>query len=338
MMEHKLIRENQEQWEREYLSPYASLSCESKGRDHYEAPCDIRPIYQRDRDRILHSKAFRRLKDKTQVFLTPNGDHYRTRLTHTLEVSQNARTIAKALRLNEDLVEAIALGHDLGHTPFGHAGERALDEICPYPFEHSEQSVRLVELLEKDGRGLNLSFEVRDGIRNHQTAGVPATLEGKIVRLSDKIAYIHHDMDDAIRGNILQEKDIPVEIRQVLGENIKERLNHMIHDIVIHSQGKPDIMMSEDVWNAMMKLRKLLFVEVYENKAVRREEQKAILLVQTLYKHYLEHIDLLPKDYLKFLNEGTEKEVVVCDYIASMSDKFAIATFESFYIPQSWQG
>ena len=338
MMEHKLIRENQEQWEREYLSPYASLSCESKGRDHYEAPCDIRPIYQRDRDRILHSKAFRRLKDKTQVFLTPNGDHYRTRLTHTLEVSQNARTIAKALRLNEDLVEAIALGHDLGHTPFGHAGERALDEICPYPFEHSEQSVRLVELLEKDGRGLNLSFEVRDGIRNHQTAGVSATLEGKIVRLSDKIAYIHHDMDDAIRGNILQEKDIPVEIRQVLGENIKERLNHMIHDIVIHSQGKPDIMMSEDVWNAMMKLRKFLFVEVYENKAVRREEQKAILLVQTLYKHYLEHIDLLPKDYLKFLNEGTEKEVVVCDYIASMSDKFAIATFESFYIPQSWQG
>lgn len=338
MMEHKLIRENQEQWEREYLSPYASLSCESKGRDHYEAPCDIRPIYQRDRDRILHSKAFRRLKDKTQVFLTPNGDHYRTRLTHTLEVSQNARTIAKALRLNEDLVEAIALGHDLGHTPFGHAGERALDEICPYPFEHSEQSVRLVELLEKDGRGLNLSFEVRDGIRNHQTAGVPATLEGKIVRLSDKIAYIHHDMDDAIRGNILQEKDIPVEIRQVLGENIKERLNHMIHDIVIHSQGKPDIMMSEDVWNAMMKLRKFLFVEVYENKAVRREEQKAILLVQTLYKHYLEHIDLLPRDYLKFLNEGTEKEVVVCDYIASMSDKFAIATFESFYIPQSWQG
>ena len=338
MMEHKLIRENQEQWEREYLSPYASLSCESRGRDRYETPCDIRPIYQRDRDRILHSKAFRRLKDKTQVFLTPNGDHYRTRLTHTLEVSQNARTIAKALRLNEDLVEAIALGHDLGHTPFGHAGERALDEICPYPFEHSEQSVRLVELLEKDGRGLNLSFEVRDGIRNHQTAGVPATLEGKIVRLSDKIAYIHHDMDDAIRGNILQEKDIPVEIRQVLGENIKERLNHMIHDIVIHSQGKPDIMMSEDVWNAMMKLRKFLFVEVYENEAVRREEQKAILLVQTLYKHYLEHIDLLPKDYLKFLNEGTPKEVVVCDYIASMSDKFAIATFESFYIPQSWQG
>ena len=338
MMEHKLIRENQEQWEREYLSPYASLSCESRGRERYETPCDIRPIYQRDRDRILHSKAFRRLKDKTQVFLTPNGDHYRTRLTHTLEVSQNARTIAKALRLNEDLVEAISLGHDLGHTPFGHAGERALDEICPYPFEHSEQSVRLVEILEKDGRGLNLSFEVRDGIRNHQTAGTPATLEGKIVRLSDKIAYIHHDMDDAIRGNILQERDIPVDIRQVLGENTKERLNHMIHDIVTHSQGKPDIIMSDEVWNAMMRLRKFLFVEVYENEAVKREESKAILLVQTLYRHYLEHIDLLPKDFLKFVEAGTPKEIVVCDYVASMSDKFAIATFESFYIPKSWQG
>ena len=204
-MERKLIREDLEQWEREYLSPYASLSCNSRGRDREEPPCDIRPIYQRDRDRILHSKAFRRLKDKTQVFLTPSGDHYRTRLTHSLEVSQNARTIAKALRLNEDLVEAIALGHDLGHTPFGHAGERALTEICPYPFEHSEQSVRLVEVLEKDGRGLNLSYEVRDGIRNHQTAGMPSTLEGKIVRYSDKIAYIYHDTDDAIRGGIIQD-------------------------------------------------------------------------------------------------------------------------------------
>lgn len=337
-MEHKLIRENLEQWEREYLSPYASLSCASKGRDRYEPPCDIRPIYQRDRDRILHSKAFRRLKDKTQVFLTPNGDHYRTRMTHTLEVSQNARTIAKALRLNEDLVEAIALGHDLGHTPFGHAGERALNEICPYPFEHSEQSVRLVELLEKDGQGLNLSFEVRDGIRNHQTAGTPATLEGKIVRLSDKIAYIHHDMDDAIRGNILQESDIPADIRYVLGETTRERLNHMIHDIVIHSQGKPDIIMSEEVWDAMMRLRKFLFKEVYENESVKKEEGKAILLVQTLYKHYLEHIDLLPKDYLKYVETGTPKEIVVCDYVASMSDKFAIATFESIYIPKSWQG
>lgn len=338
MMEHKLIRENQEQWEQEYLSPYASLSCKSKGRDRYEAPCDIRPIYQRDRDRILHSKAFRRLKDKTQVFLTPNGDHYRTRLTHTLEVSQNARTIAKALRLNEDLVEAIALGHDLGHTPFGHAGERALNNVCPYPFEHSEQSVRLVEVLEKDGQGLNLSFEVRDGIRNHQTAGTPSTLEGKIVRLSDKIAYIHHDMDDAIRGNILKESDVPAEIRQVLGESNKERLNHMIHDIVIHSQGQPDIIMSDEVWNAMIKLRKFLFMEVYENATVKLEEVKAIRLIETLYQYYLTRIDLLPKDYLKLIDMGTPREVAVCDYIASMSDKFVIATFESFYVPKSWQG
>ena len=336
-MEHKLIREDLEQWEQEYLSPYASLSCNSRGRDRYEPPCDIRPIYQRDRDRILHSKAFRRLKDKTQVFLTPSGDHYRTRLTHTLEVSQNARTIAKALRLNEDLVEAIALGHDLGHTPFGHAGERALNEICPYPFEHSEQSVRLVEVLEKDGRGLNLSYEVRDGIRNHQTAGMPSTLEGKIVRFSDKIAYIYHDTDDAIRGGIIQESDVPVEIRQVLGETSKERLNRMIHDVVANSAGRPDVVMSETTWESMMALRKFLFEEVYDNHIVRKEEGKSVRLVQTLYQYYLENIDLLPEDYLKLLDAGTPREIAVCDYIASMSDKFVIATFESLYIPKSWQ-
>ena len=197
------IRQSLEQYEREYLSPFATLSMNSKGRLHPEDPCDIRPVFQRDRDRIIHSKSFRRLKDKTQVFLTPEGDHYRTRLTHTLEVSQNARTIAKALRLNEDLAEAIALGHDLGHTPFGHAGERALNEVCPLGFEHSVQSVRTVDILEKSGTGLNLTMEVRDGILNHQTSGTPSTLEGKIVRFSDKIAYIHHDMDDAIRGGIL---------------------------------------------------------------------------------------------------------------------------------------
>ena len=336
-MEHKLIREDLEQWEQEYLSPYASLSCNSRGRDRYEPPCDIRPIYQRDRDRILHSKAFRRLKDKTQVFLTPSGDHNRTRLPHTLEVSQNARTIAKALRLNEDLVEAIALGHDLGHTPFGHAGERALNEICPYPFEHSEQSVRLVEVLEKDGRGLNLSYEVRDGIRNHQTAGMPSTLEGKIVRFSDKIAYIYHDTDDAIRGGIIQESDVPVEIRQVLGETSKERLNRMIHDVVANSAGRPDVVMSETTWESMMALRKFLFEEVYDNHIVKKEEGKSVRLVQTLYQYYLENIDLLPEDYLKLLDAGTPREIAVCDYIASMSDKFVIATFESLYIPKSWQ-
>ena len=226
------IRENLERWEQEYLSPYAALSMNSKGRMREEEQCDIRPVFQRDRDRILHSKSFRRLKDKTQVFLTPEGDHYRTRLTHTLEVSQNARTIAKALQLNEDLVEAIALGHDLGHTPFGHSGERALDRICPFGFEHSEQSVRTVEILEKGGQGLNLTYEVRDGIRNHQTKGMPSTLEGKIVRYSDKIAYIHHDMDDAIRGGILTEADVPKDITSVIGETTGERLDHFIHDLV----------------------------------------------------------------------------------------------------------
>jgi len=203
------IREEIEQWENEYLSPYASKSAKSRGRDRQEEQCDIRPVYQRDRDRILHCNSFRRLKDKTQVFLAPEGDHYRTRLTHTLEVSQNARTIAKALRLNEDLTEAIALGHDIGHTPFGHAGERALDSKCPGGFRHNVQSVRVVEVLEKRGLGLNLTKEVRDGILNHKTKGEPSTLEGKIVRFSDKIAYIHHDMDDAIRGRILCEDDIP---------------------------------------------------------------------------------------------------------------------------------
>ena len=219
------IRETLEQWEIEYLSPYATHSKDSKGRLKEEEQCDIRTVFQRDRDRIIHCKAFRRLKDKTQVFLTPEGDHYRTRLTHTLEVSQNARTIARALRMNEELVEAIALGHDLGHTPFGHAGERALNRVCPLGFEHNEQSVRTVDRLEKSGRGLNLTIEVRDGILNHQTIGKPHTLEGKIVQFSDKIAYIHHDMDDAIRGGILTEKDVPAEIGDVIGYTTNERLS-----------------------------------------------------------------------------------------------------------------
>ena len=213
------IRESTEQWEQEYLSPYAAFSVNSRGRDVREEPCDIRPVYQRDRDRILHCKSFRRLKHKTQVFLTPRGDHYRTRLTHTLEVAQTARTVAKALRLNEDLTEAIALGHDLGHTPFGHAGERALNKLCSRGFTHYEQSVRVVERLEKQGKGLNLTWEVRDGIRNHRTSGSPATLEGQIVRFADKIAYINHDIDDAIRAGILEEADIPREYRDILGHS-----------------------------------------------------------------------------------------------------------------------
>lgn len=269
-----LIREKLEQWEKKYLSPYASLSMNSRGRSREEEQCDIRPVYQRDRDRILHSKSFRRLKDKTQVFLTPEGDHYRTRLTHTLEVSQNARTIAKALRLNEDLVEAIALGHDLGHTPFGHAGERALNEVCPYGFCHSEQSVRTVDVLEKNGQGLNLTQEARDGIRNHQTKGTPSTLEGKIVRYSDKIAYIHHDMDDAVRGGILKESDVPKEIAEVIGFTTGERLDHFIHDLVTYSYEKNEICMSPEVEGAMRKLRSFMFERVYQNKAAKKERRR----------------------------------------------------------------
>ena len=227
-----MIREQLELRETEILSPYASFSRESRGREREEEECDIRPVFQRDRDRILHSKAFRRLRQKTQVFLQPMGDHYRTRLTHTLEVSQNARTIAKALRLNEDLVEAIALGHDLGHTPFGHAGERAFNEVCELGFKHNEQSVRVVEVLEKQGKGLNLTWEVRDGIRNHKSSGRPATLEGKLVQLSDKIAYINHDIDDAVRGGILKEEDLPSEYTDILGHSSKARLNRMVHDVI----------------------------------------------------------------------------------------------------------
>lgn len=331
------IRENLEQWEQEYLSPYAALSRHSRGRSREEQQCDIRPVFQRDRDRIIHSKAFRRLKDKTQVFLTPEGDHYRTRLTHTLEVSQNARTIAKALRLNEDLVEAIALGHDLGHTPFGHAGERALDRVCPYGFEHNKQSVRMVEHLEKRGQGLNLTFEVKDGILNHQTSGEPSTLEGKIVRLSDKIAYIHHDMDDAIRGGILTEQDVPRQIGDVIGFTTGERLDHFIHDIVTASFGKDDICMSPAVAEAMKKLRQFMFENVYQNPLAKSEESKAETLMETLYDYYMHNIDVLPEEFRRMIDEGEHREVVVCDYVGAMTDRFAIAKYEEIYIPKSWQ-
>ncbi len=332
------IREELEKRECEYLSPYASLSKDSKGRDIAEEPCDIRPIYQRDRDRILHCKSFRRLKDKTQVFLTPEGDHYRTRLTHTLEVSQNARTIAKALRLNEDLTEAIALGHDLGHTPFGHAGERALNRMCPNGFEHNVQSVRVVEVLEKEGRGLNLTAEVRDGILNHQTKGTPSTLEGKIVRLSDKIAYIHHDMDDAIRGHILCENDLPAELRNTLGKTTTQRYDRFIHDIITNSMGINDIRQSDEIAQAMADLRAFMFENVYTSKKVKGEEGKAERLVETLYEYFLHHMELLPDEYRRIQDlYQTTDERIVCDYVSAMSDRFAIATFNDIYLPDSWR-
>lgn len=330
------IREHLENLESEVLSPYATLSRNSCGRLREEPQCDIRPVFQRDRDRIIHSKSFRRLKDKTQVFLTPKGDHYRTRLTHTLEVSQNARTIAKALQLNEELAEAIALGHDLGHTPFGHTGERALNRVCPYGFVHSEQSVRCVDLLEKDGQGLNLTFEVRDGIRNHQTMGHPMTLEGCIVRYSDKIAYIHHDMDDAVRAGLLKESDVPRHIQEVIGSTAGERLNTFIHDLVSNSRGRDRIAMSEPVQKAMQELRSFMFERVYENPEAKGEDGKAEVLIEMLYDYYLRHPELLPRDMLSLLDRGESKERIVCDYVASMTDHFAIAKYEEIYIPRSW--
>lgn len=330
------IREGLEQWEKEYLSPYAMLSMNSRGRLKEEEQCDIRPVFQRDRDRIIHSKSFRRLKDKTQVFLTPEGDHYRTRLTHTLEVSQTARTIAKALQLNEDLVEAIALGHDLGHTPFGHAGERALNRACPYGFKHNEQSVRTVDILEKEGQGINLTREVRDGILNHQTSGMPSTLEGKIVRLSDKIAYIHHDMDDAIRGGILQESDVPKEICQVIGDSCGKRLDFFIHNIVTNSRGKNDICMSPEAAQAMQEMRRFMFMNVYKNPVAKSEEGKAENLIVTLYEYYMDHTELLPEFLLRLYDGGEPLEKIVCDYIGAMTDRFAIAQYQEIYIPKTW--
>lgn len=332
------IRENLEQWEKIYLSPYATLSMNSRGRDREEEPCDIRPVFQRDRDRIIHSKSFRRLKDKTQVFLSPEGDHYRTRLTHTLEVSQNARTIAKALQLNEELVEAIALGHDLGHTPFGHAGERALNEICPYGFRHNEQSVRTVDILEKDGEGLNLTWEVRDGILNHQTKNMPSTLEGKVVRFSDKIAYTYHDMDDAIRAGILKKSDVPREIGEIVGYTPRERLNNFIHAIVIQSKGTNDVRMSPEVEQALKDLRSFMFDRVYSNPIAKGEESKAVSLIKTLYEHYMNHTDELPKFFVELGLRGEPRELVVCDYISSMTDRFAIALYDELYVPKFWMG
>ena len=332
------IRQKNEEKEKKFLSPYAALSCESKGRDREEPQCDLRTVYQRDRDRIIHCKAFRRLKHKTQVFLAPMGDHYRTRLTHTLEVSQIARTIAKSLDLNEDLTEAIALGHDLGHTPFGHAGERTLNKLCSKGFRHYEQSIRVVEVLENNGMGLNLTKEVRDGIINHRNSGNPSTLEGKVVRLSDKIAYINHDIDDAIRGKIICEKDIPKEYTDVLGNTTKKRLDTLVKDIVRNSYGVNDILMSGEVQKAMMDLRQYMFTSVYTNPLAKSEDSKAYEMITLLFEYYLKHIDEMPDEFKYLINEcGEDEEQVVCDYIAGMSDQYSVSTFQTIFIPKSWK-
>ena len=332
------IRESMELREQELLSPFASHSTDTRGRDRPEEECDVRTAYQRDRDRILHCKAFRRMKDKTQVFLAPQGDHYRTRLTHTLEVSQIARTIARALRLNEDLVEAIALGHDLGHTPFGHSGEKALEQIHPGGFAHYKQSVRVVEILEKNGNGLNLTWEVRDGMKNHRTSGKPSTLEGQVVRFSDKIAYIHHDMDDAQRAGIITEDDIPVTMRTFLGYTTRERLNTFVHNIIENSLDKDSISMSPDVYEAMMDLRSLMFRNVYENPVAKKEEERAMKMLTELYEYYTDHPEAMPEEYRELAKcRGVPKEQAVCDYISGMTDQYSMKKFRELYIPKCWE-
>lgn len=331
------IRESMEQRELKMLSPYAAHSLHSRGRARQEDECDIRTVYQRDRDRILHSKALRRMKDKTQVFLAPQGAHYRNRLTHTLEVSQIARTIAKALRLNEDLTEAIALGHDLGHTPFGHAGERALNEKNPDGFAHYKQSVRVVQVLEKNGEGLNLTWEVRDGILNHRTSGCPSTLEGQVVRFSDKIAYLHHDMDDAQRAGIITEDNIPITLRMLLGCTTRERLNTFVHDIIKNSLDKDTVQMSAAVFEALMELRAVMFAQVYENPIAKKEEIKAMRMLAQLYEYYIRHPEDMSLEYRELIFRGEKKIQVVCDYLSGMTDQYSMEKFREIYIPKAWE-
>ena len=332
------IREQLAQLETEILAPQACKSTDTGAviRLKPEQPCPYRTEFQRDRDRILHCSAFRRLKHKTQVFLSPVGDHYRTRLTHTLEVAQVARTISRALFLNEDLTEAIALGHDIGHSPFGHAGERALNRISPEGFRHNEQSLRTVDLLEKNGAGMNLTEEVRDGIVNHQVNTMPFTLEGQIVRLSDKIAYVHHDMDDAIRGGILTDEDVPESIASVVGRTLGQRLDRFIHDIITSSQGRPVITMSEEIGEAFEKLRAFMFERVYTNPVAKAEESRAENMIGVLYDYYMKHPEEMPELQKKMIGSGTPVWRAVCDYIASMTDRYAIKMFESIYIPKTW--
>lgn len=327
------FRTMQEQIEEQTLSLYAQFSARSRGRERTEEPCSIRTEFQRDRDRIIHSKAFRRLKHKTQVFIAPEGDHYRTRLTHTLEVAQIARTIARALKLNEDLAEAIALGHDLGHTPFGHCGEKALNAVYQGGFKHNQQSLRVVEVLEKEG-GLNLTWEVRDGIVNHTGASKPTTLEGQIVRIADRIAYINHDVDDAVRGGIIKLCDIPLECLEILGCNHSQRIDNMVRDMIKTSWDKPVVAMSTPVGEAMDMLRTYLFEHVYINSAAKEEEEKAQFILKQLFVYAINN----PVEVFGLRENWYDNiERMACDYIAGMTDRYAISQYHRFYIPRGWE-
>ncbi|MGN1098535.1 MAG: deoxyguanosinetriphosphate triphosphohydrolase [Clostridia bacterium] len=322
------VREITEEIERNTLSPYAVLSCNTRGRREKADLCELRTEFQRDRDKIIHCKAFRRLKHKTQVFITPEGDHYRTRLTHTLEVSQIGRTIARGLRLNEDLVEAMALGHDLGHTPFGHAGERALNILCADGFRHNEQSLRVVDYLEK----LNLTWEVRDGILCHTGSKQASTLEGRIIKLADRIAYINHDIDDAIRGGVLHEEDIPKNITGILGDTHGKRIDTLVKDIIYNSMGRDSVEMTPPIKRAMDDLRGFMFKNVYCGSSAKVEEKKVFGIISGLFRYFKEN----PGEMNTEIGDEDELEQAVCDYIAGMSDRFALYTYENIYIPKSW--
>lgn len=320
--------------EEKTLSPYAKRSAETQGRAREDKPCEFRTEFQRDRDRIIYSNSFKRLKNKTQVFVAPEGDHYITRLTHTLDVSQIARSIARSLSLNEDLAEAIALGHDLGHTPFGHVGEFVLDKLTSKGFQHNEQSVRVVDVIEKNGRGLNLTFEVRDGILNHKSSGKPATLEGEAVSLADRIAYINHDIEDAIRAGILKNEDLPQDAVKMLGKVTKERIHTAIADIYENSYGKPYVKMSDEVMGATNELRSFMFAKVYRptNKVI---QERAERMLTQMFSYFMNNVDKLPQPYLGLLDKY-EKETVVSDYISGMTDRYAIGVFENLFIPENF--
>ncbi len=327
-------RERTEEIERQTLAPYATLAAESKGRERDEEHDALRTCFQRDRDRIVHSKSFRRLKHKTQVFLAPEGDHYRVRLTHTLEVSQIARTAARALRLNEDLAEAISLGHDLGHTPFGHLGEQALTPFLGRPFRHNEQSLRVVDYLEDDGRGLNLTWEVRDGIVNHTwSMPAPSTLEAQVVRFADRIAYINHDVDDAVRAGVIEPTELPDDPLGVLGRTHAKRIKTLVTDLVNRSEESPEIRMSDEAFRALDTLRDFLFERVYLRDEARSEQDKAIALVRSLFAHYLDHPDQVPEEYHRAPGDLPTR---VADYIAGMTDRYALRVYEQLFLPQGW--
>ena len=323
-----------EERERQTLSPYAALSAETRGREYPIAPCPVRTEFVRDRDRIIHCKSFRRLKHKTQVFLSPVGDHYRTRLTHTLEVAQIARTIARGLLLNEDLTEAIAMGHDLGHTPFGHSGESVLNRIVPGGFEHNKQSLRIVEKLE-NGKGLNLTFEVRDGILNHKKSGHPSTLEGVVVSLADRIAYVNHDIDDAVRAGLLSNDILPKSCIEAIGATHGERINTLVLDILQTSSGKNHVEMSGEISSEFEKLRQFLFDNLYYDSAAKAEEGKAEGAIERLYYHYLKHVSELPPEFTKYIDEdGPDR--IAADYIACMTDRYAVRDYTRLFVPADW--